>query len=302
MAPSAFLAPRLSVVIPTRDRRELLRLTLEALAEQEGFGPGELEVVVADDGSSDGTEALLAGTRPAAFRLRWVKLAGAGPAAARNRAVAIATSERVLLLGDDTPPYRTTLRAHIEAAAGGQVGTQGPIEWDPEREITPVMKFLAPAGPQFYFKGLRSGRPVPYTAVLGSNLSVPRSWLLDDPFDENFPSAAFEDTELAYRWKRKGRCVIFASAAVCRHRHVYDSIGPFLERQHRAGQAARYSIGRHPAMAARTILQPLALGVAIAARHGFRRLVGCARETDRWDLMTRGAFFRGFLQAPRRDF
>ncbi len=292
---------RLSIVIPTRDRRELLQSTLQALAEQSGFAPGELEVVVADDGSSDGTEGLLAAARPATFRLRWIKLAGSGPAAARNRAVAMAGAERVLLLGDDTPPYPHTLRAHLEAAAGAEVGTQGPIEWDPEREVTPVMSFLAPAGPQFYFKGLRAGRTIPYTAVLGSNLSVPRHWLLEDPFDERFASAAFEDTELAYRWKRKGRRVIFANGAVCRHRHMYDTIGPFLQRQHRAGQAARYSVQRHPAMIGRTVLQPLAVGAAIAARHGVRWLTGRARDTDRWDLMARRAFFRGFLDPRRSD-
>ena len=294
-------APRLSVVIPTRDRREVLRSTLEALAEQDGFEPGELEVVVADDGSSDGTAELLAASRPSAFQLRSVRLAGAGPATARNRAIALATAVRILLLGDDTPPYSGTLAAHLTAAADSDVGTQGPIEWDPERRVTPVMDFLAPAGPQFYFKGLKSGRAIPYTAVLGSNLCAPRSWFLEDPFDEAFPAAAFEDTELAYRWKRKGHRVLFAASAVCRHRHLYESIDSFLARQRRAGQAARYSVRQHPAMLGRTVLQPLVVGAAIAARHGLRTLTGRGRRTDHWDLMTRHAFFGGFFDT-RRDY
>ena len=295
--------PRLSVVIPTRNRRDLLGETLRALATQEGFGPEDLEVIVADDGSSDGTGAFLASQRPTAFRLSSVSLAGAGPATARNRAVALASAPRVLLLGDDTLPNPRTLAAHLEAAGASEVGTQGPIVWDPEREVTPVMEFLAPNGPQFYFKGLKTGRVIPFTAVLGSNLSVPRQWLLEDPFDEAFPSAAFEDTELAYRWKRKGRPVIFVEAAVCRHRHTYNTLDPFLARQHRAGQAARYSVRQHPAMLGRTVLQPLAVGAAIAARHWLRQLTGRARETDRWDLMARRAFFRGFFdgRGPKPD-
>ncbi len=292
--------PRLSVVIPTRDRREVLRTTLDALGAQDGFAAGDIEAVVADDGSADGTDEFLRGLQPGAFRLRWLRLSGSGPATARNRAVALATAPRVLLLGDDTPPYPGTLAAHLAVSGDADVGTQGPIEWDPERRVTPVMDFLAPAGPQFYFKGLRPGRPVPYTAVLGSNLCVPRRWLLDDPFDEAFPAAAFEDTELAYRWKRRGHPVLFASGAVCRHRHSYDSLDPFLARQRRAGQAARYSVRQHPAMLGRTVLQPLAVGAAIAARHGLRTLAGRARHTDHWDLMTRQAFFRGFFD-PRRD-
>jgi GT2 family glycosyltransferase len=183
---------------------------------------------------------------------------------------------------------------------GGEVAVQGHVDWDPEQPVTPVMRFLAPEGPQFYFKGLRPGAPIPYTAVLGSNLSAPRRWFLEEPFDEGFPDAAFEDTELAYRWYRRGRRAVYAPDAVCWHRHRYDTLEPFLLRQRRAGRAARRALRRHPGMIGPVALQPFLVGTLFALRHGLRRLAGRSRRQELWDLRCRRAFFGGLLGAGFR--
>ena len=157
------------------------------------------------------------------------------------------------------------------------------------------MRFLAPEGPQFYFKGLENGRPIPYTAVYASNFSAPTRWFLEDPFDEGFPSAAFEDTELAYRWGRKGRRAIYWEGALAVHRHHYERIETFLSRQRAAGRAARHAVRLHPAMALETILKPLAVGLLFGARYGLHRLGGASSETQLWDLRCRAAFLHGVL-------
>ena len=286
-------APSISVVIPTKNRLESLQQALGALARQT-HDAAMFEVLVADDGSSDGTAAFLAAPPPYPFSLRSVRLSGSGPAAARNRAIRLALAPRVLLLGDDTFPELDALR-RLEAAAGREIGVQGRIEWDPGAPITPVMRFLAPEGPQFYFKALAHGQPIPYTAVYASNFSAPTHWFLEDPFDEGFPAAAFEDTELAYRWGRKGRTAIYWESAVSVHRHHYDRIETFLSRQRAAGRAARHAARLHPAMALETILKPLAVGLLFGARYGLHRLGGGASETDLWDLKCRAAFLQGLL-------
>src|SRR5438270_477366 len=45
-------APRISVIVPTRNRRRLLRRLLDAMAEQT---LSDYEVIVVDDGSTDGS-------------------------------------------------------------------------------------------------------------------------------------------------------------------------------------------------------------------------------------------------------
>src|SRR5205085_7313561 len=58
----------ITVIIPTYDRRAILRKTLLALSAQTA-DPADFEVVVVDDGSSDDTVAMLKQLRTA-FRLR----------------------------------------------------------------------------------------------------------------------------------------------------------------------------------------------------------------------------------------
>jgi glycosyltransferase involved in cell wall biosynthesis len=286
----------LSVVVPTRDRSGLLGRTLDCLDRQDG-GARPFEVIVADDGSRDGTDRLLAQRAAAhSFPLRRVRLTGRGPATARNAGIAAARAERVLLLGDDTLPRPDTLANHLNAAGDRDVGVQGRIEWHPEEEITPVMEFLAPAGPQYYFVRLRSGGAIPYTALLGANLSAPTRWFREEPFDEKFPAAVFEDTEMGYRWKRRGWRTIYSSAAVCWHSHPYREIETFLARQRRAGRAARYAVGKHPGMFLRTILQPCVVGILHEGRYGVARAKGVSRPEYSWDRRVRLEFLRGWLE------
>jgi len=287
-------APVLSVVVPTRNRREILMTTLRALAGQRGVD-GRFEVIVADDGSTDGSLTLLRGAAFEAFDLRVVGLDAGGPARARNRGIAVAAADRVLLLGDDTVPTRFALASHLKLADGREVGVQGRIDWDPDHPVTDAMAYLAPAGPQFWFEGLENGRPVRWTQVLGSNVSAPTDWFRTEPFDEDFTDACMEDTELAWRWRRRGWSTLWCERARCHHRHHYDTIEPFLVRQRRAGRWARLAIRKHPGMAFKIVLEPLLAMPWKAAKSATRRLVGRGRQTDRWDLQCRAAFFRGLF-------
>ena len=89
--------PQVSVVIPTRDRWELLQRALRGALGQTGV---ELEVVVVDDGSADGTPERLAGHSDE--RLRVVRHERSlGVARARNDGIAAAHGEWVAFLDDD---------------------------------------------------------------------------------------------------------------------------------------------------------------------------------------------------------
>jgi hypothetical protein len=95
--------------------------------------------------------------------------------------------------------------------------------------------------------------------------------------------------------------VIWSERALCFHRHAYDCIDPFLERQRRAGRWARLALRLHPGMAWKLVVEPLLVGTVKGASFGLRRIVGRARRREElWDLQCRAAYLRGLVkgQAP----
>ncbi len=86
---------RFSVVIPTYNRKHTLRQCLAALARQDY---ADYEVIVVDDGSRDGTDAMLAAEFPT---IRYLRQANQGQAVARNRGIEAGTGESVAFTDDD---------------------------------------------------------------------------------------------------------------------------------------------------------------------------------------------------------
>lgn len=100
-------APEVTVVIPSRDRSQLLRHTLRSVADQHGV---RAEVIVVDDGSATPLADLPGGI----VVLR--NDAPTGVAAARNRGIEAARSEWVALLDDDDLWAPGKLRSQLDAA------------------------------------------------------------------------------------------------------------------------------------------------------------------------------------------
>jgi GT2 family glycosyltransferase len=86
---------RVSAVIPTKNRKEMLRQVLFALQQQ----TIRSEIICVDDGSTDGTAAMLSAEFPQVKVLRHE--VSRGPAAARNAGARAATGEFLLTLDDD---------------------------------------------------------------------------------------------------------------------------------------------------------------------------------------------------------
>lgn len=90
---------KISVIIPTFNRKELLLRTVGALLRQD-FAP--YEVIVVDNGSSDGTPEAVAALGNAGVTC--VREAVRGPAAARNRGVGEASGDVIAFIDDDAVP------------------------------------------------------------------------------------------------------------------------------------------------------------------------------------------------------
>ena len=105
--------PRVSIVVPVYNAERTLAATLRSVWAQTF---GDFELLVVNDGSTDGTAALLAGQSDP--RLRVISHRNAGVSASRNRGVAEARGEFVAFLDGDDLWTPDKLQAQVAALQG----------------------------------------------------------------------------------------------------------------------------------------------------------------------------------------
>ena len=227
-----------SVVIPTYNRMDVLPEVLAALEAQEEAPP--FEVVVVDDGSTDGTSAWLA-SRSFRVPVEVLSQQNLGPAAARNMGVLATSGGRVAFLGDDTVPSRGWLATHHRAGQArpdrDRVAVLGYTGWHPRLRASPFMRFINDYGLQFGYALIDEPENVPFNFFYTSNVSLSRELLLAEPFDLSFPYAAWEDIEMSYRLGKRGMRLVYEGAAKVVHDHP-TNLERFTGRQERAGYSA----------------------------------------------------------------
>lgn len=220
-------APAISILIPTFNRRDAL---LECLAHLERQSFADFEVILVDDGSTDGTaQAIHQYLESASLRLRFFQQQNSGPAKARNLAVSLARAPLCVIIGDDIMASPTFLaehlalhRAHPELPVAGL----GLTRWSETRQlVTPFMRWMDESGSQFAYGDLLRGVQPEWRHFYTSNLSVKTELLRRNPFDERFSGALWmmEDMELGYRLQqREGLKLVFLPHALAEHIHPTD--------------------------------------------------------------------------------
>ena len=232
-----------SVVIPTHNRLSMLLRVLDALQRQADAPP--FETIVVDDGSTDETARVLGTRNDIIFRSQM----NAGPGKARNEGVKLAKGTFVIFIGDDTVPEERFLaehaRVHSRTNHDPLVACLGYTGWPHGERVTAFMDYINDYGLQFGYKLIKDGEVVPFNFFYTSNLSLDRNLLLDHPFDTTFPSAAWEDIELAYRLDRKGLKLHYNAKAVTRHHHQM-TVDSFSRRQYTVGKSGAIFYRKHP--------------------------------------------------------
>jgi len=269
---------RASIIIPTYNRLQDLQRVVAAVRSQTVPLGTELEVVVVDDGSGDGTwDWLSAQSGETGFVT--LRQGNAGPASARNRGVEAAGGEIVIFLGDDTVPQPGWLVAHLEEhrlfGGSGPVAVLGYTSF-PSDADSPFVRFINEYGAQFGYLIIEDPCAVPFNFFYTSNISLPRSELERlDGFREDFPAAAWEDIEFAYRAAAEGLRIRYQPKARTIHHHCIQP-RTFCRRQRTSGHSAAIFAGLHPEL--EDLLGVARLGRPIALRRVHRLFLGLLVE------------------------
>jgi len=247
--------PLVSVVIPTHSRRPLLERTLASLALQD-YPADRIEVVVADDASTDDTPGFLE-RLDAPWRLRTARHdVNRGRAAARNTALELATGDIVLFIDDDMRCEPDLVGRHVAChAKHPDTAFIGTALTAPELGRSTVATYYDGMG----VHRLAAGAPAPARYFVTNNASVPAAALRAvGGFDASFRRYGFEDCELGFRLERAGIAFRHCPGAVAHHMESLD-LDDFLRRRREAPHAIVALIEKHPDRAGDlpvTILMP----------------------------------------------
>jgi GT2 family glycosyltransferase len=103
---------KLSVIIPTYNRMEVLPRAIDSVLAQDDFNESQMEIIVVDDGSNDDTQALLCQRYP---EIVYIKQSNQGVSAARNVGLRAAKGEWIALLDSDDQWLALKLKAQFSA-------------------------------------------------------------------------------------------------------------------------------------------------------------------------------------------
>ncbi len=244
-----------SVVIPTYNRQPILEKCLRALEAQELTDATSIigyEIVLVDDGSTDGTLIWLEEHKDEFPHARWFEQDHAGPAVARNLGVEKALGDIIIFIDSDLVVLSNFLQAHADALMQGQERlnsdrffTYGAVintcNFDnPTAEPYKITDFSA----AFFATG---------------NVAIPKHWLLKAGlFDTSFQLYGWEDLELGVRLKKLGLQLIKCPEAVGYHWHPpfnLEQIPRLIDQEMQRGRMGVLFYQKHPSWEVQMMIQ-----------------------------------------------
>jgi len=281
----------ISIVIPSYNRADALPITLESLAHQT-IMPGYFEVLVVDDGSTDGSTALVASLRQRLpYRLRLLEQAHKRQAAARNLGAKEAEGTLLLFLDSDVIASPALVERHRQLL----LDSKGPAL------VAGARRFWEGACTTHYSQTIHggaglevdqfAGRGMTFQEAHSSNLSMYRRTFLElGGFDEEL--WAYEDVDFAYRAQKAGVHLLFSREALGFHNHPM-TLTQACRQLECYQKFAAFFLHKHPELAGqiRHLVDkaPVHWGSdppAHVARKGYRRLLANRPLLGMMELVT----------------
>jgi glycosyltransferase involved in cell wall biosynthesis len=242
----ALRVPSLSVVIPTYNRKDSLLRTLESLQDQT-LSAALYEVIIVDDGSTDGTGQVAEGTFP--FVLNYIHQVNSGDAQARNTGVHAARGDFLVFVDDDVTLERACLSTFLRALQGHPravvVGSLRPVV--PESSH-PFHQFIAGIG--WRDLPVSDNGQVSFTACLSGFMAIRRSdyFAIGMMHGLNRKGAnAWCDVDFAYRAHTMGYSFYVGAGAIGYHDDdAVDSLSIACARSERVSRRAPTLFRTHP--------------------------------------------------------
>ncbi|MFA5318152.1 MAG: glycosyltransferase family 2 protein [Patescibacteria group bacterium] len=239
---------KLTVIIPTYNREDILIRTLKALDEQ-NYDLNEVEALVVDDYSDNSPEHSISKLKTK-YRLRFFRMEkNAGAGMVRNQAIDLAQGKYLLFIGDDTIPDKNLIKEHMKLHNQHRgIAVLGQVRWA-EEVRDEFMDYIAKI--QFHYQNIKDKNNVKFHFYT-SNISLEKKWFETEKFSSKFKGYGLEDIEMGYRLERNGLRVIYNSDAIVNHVHHYN-FKQFCERMERVGESAAVFADLHPELKRRYI-------------------------------------------------
>jgi len=233
---------KLSIVIPTYNRKDALIEVLKALSQQ---SYKNFEVIIIDDGSSDGTKRALDNLN-LPLKVKYIFQENKGPSSARNLGIKNSSGEVILFTDADIICCKELVEEHIKSHQrdNENLVVLGYMEWDPRIKSTPFRKYLTDY--HLSYSKIEDDSNVFWGFFYTGNISAHKSFLLRGGlFDEDFPCAAYEDSEFGYRLHKFGVRIILNRKAFAYHYHPMD-FKSYQKTMFRRGRAAAFLAKKVP--------------------------------------------------------
>lgn len=266
---------KISVIVPVFNGENTIASNIAAIKKQKQV-PGDLEIIVVDDGSKDSTPAIL----KSIDEITVVTQTNKGPAAARNAGARRASGEIIVFTDADTIPHADWLNELtepfndplIKACAGTYTiaNSESMLAEIVQKEIE-----------------LRHRNYGNFIKFAGTYNLAMRKQLFDKigGFNETFTQASGEDNDLCYRILREGCEIKYVNSAKVAHHHP-EKLLRYLKEQHRHGYWRAWLYRQFPERisgdsytsfkdGAEVILSLVSMLAVFSGKRGIHRFMAC---------------------------